>query len=242
MEALLKSGIPGSNIIYVEPVPTGLEKPDMHSNTLLFNDHDVEDAVHNCMRDQGIIIHSYFYLKCWQTGENKLFINSAQFESKYKLLEIPCIAMFVYTEKLISQRTFMAFNNAGLVFDGRLVIAPDCKTNDPYIYAAGTCTKYSRKYYAEHMQHRYFNHAEIGRKLGQKIRSLFVPIEEDMDDTFLHVECSSGDMLVPRFEEPLVTYCTMPGGLNYLYICKPGKQVPLEISMGEEDFVRFFLL
>lgn len=154
MYALLKMGVSGEHIIFVEPVPTGLEKPDMHMNTLLFNDNDIEQAVHNCIREQGIIIYSFYYLTNWTMDEELNVVKTAKFESKYKMIELSLSAMFVFTEKLVSQRTFNAINNAGLVFDGRLVIEPDCRTNDPCIYAAGTCTKYSRKYYAEHMQHR----------------------------------------------------------------------------------------
>lgn len=78
----------------------------------------------------------------------------AMFESKYKLMDLAMVARFFYSEKVVSHRTFMAINSAGLVFDAKIVIQPDCRTNDPNIYAAGTCTKYSRKFYAEHMHHR----------------------------------------------------------------------------------------
>lgn len=155
IEALLKTGVPGESIIYVEPVPKGLERPDMHANTLLFNDPYIEEAVHKSILDQGIQIFSSFHLKDWYLDETDMYVTDVVFASKFRVVSIPCIAMFVYAEKNISYKTFEAINKSGLVFDGKLVIDPDCKTNDSFIYAAGALTKYSRKYYAEHMQHRY---------------------------------------------------------------------------------------
>lgn len=89
-----------------------------------------------------------------------------------------CLALFVFAEKSISTRTFLAINKAGLVFDGSLVIGPDCRTNDPYIYAAGTITKYSRKYYADQKSHKYYNAYEIGTKLGTAIRKMLLANSE----------------------------------------------------------------
>lgn len=155
MEALLKLNISGEKIIYAEPVPSGLEKPDTHTNILLFNDYDIEQTVHAHTKAQRITILSYYYLYDLKVDDASGMAKSAQFETNNSnSVEIPFLAMFVYADKLVSQRTYTAINNAGLVFDGRLVIERDCRTNDPNIYAAGTCTKYSRKYYADHMQHR----------------------------------------------------------------------------------------
>lgn len=51
------------------------------------------------------------------------------------------------------------------------------RTNDPSIYAAGTLTKYSRKYLANHLSHKYFSRSEIGEHLGQKIKEMILPEE-----------------------------------------------------------------
>lgn len=64
--------------------------------------------------------------------------------------------------------TVSAFSRAGLVFDGLLVIDPECRTNDPSIFAAGTMTKYSRKFYSESWQHQHYNSVEIGERVSIK--------------------------------------------------------------------------
>ena len=44
-----------------------------------------------------------------------------------------------------------------MVFDGRLVIDANFYTNDPHVRAAGTLTKYSRKYHADGANFRHEN-------------------------------------------------------------------------------------
>lgn len=144
--------------------------------------------------------------------------------------------MFMYNNKTVSARTFLAVNQAGMVFDGSLVIAPDCRTNDPNIYAAGTITKYSRRYYADHLIHRYFNLEEIGNRLAKNMRKKLIPFAdvEEEPETF---QCKTENMLVPVYEQPLITYCQLPGNLRYLSITKPGVQVPLEVAMTADNYV-----
>lgn len=62
-----------------------------------------------------------------------------------------------------------------LLFSGRLVIDHNCRTNDPNIYAAGTLTKYSRRYYAQSRAHKFYNRMEIGHCLGLAIKQLLSP-------------------------------------------------------------------
>lgn len=60
-------------------------------------------------------------------------------------------------------------------FLGRLVIDHECRTNDPYIYAAGTLTKYSRRYLARTKAHKYYNRTEIGQRLGLAAKRMLSP-------------------------------------------------------------------
>lgn len=71
--------------------------------------------------------------------------------------------------------TFKAINDACLVFDGRLVIDTEFRTNDVSIRAAGPLTKYSRRYYVDEWTHSNFNSKEIGFELAASILNLFDP-------------------------------------------------------------------
>lgn len=59
-----------------------------------------------------------------------------------------------------------AICRAGLVFNGRLVINPQFRTNDPFVFAAGNLTKYSRKFQAEWFLHKHYNSIEIGERVS----------------------------------------------------------------------------
>lgn len=158
--------------------------------------------------------------------------------------------MFSFDEKSISTRTFLAINRAGLVFDGNLVIGPDCRTNDPFIYSAGTITKYSRRYYADHKSHKYYNAYEIGTKLGMEIRKMLLSetihsaasasssqyFNENQKVGIIDYGRAKSDMLVPTYTEPICNYCMLPGKLYYLSVRKPGPMVPLESSMGNSSY------
>ena len=52
-----------------------------------------------------------------------------------------------------------------LVYDGKLVINNEFRTNDKYIFAAGPLTKYSKKYYSEKFNHEHYNSIEIGAEV-----------------------------------------------------------------------------
>lgn len=53
------------------------------------------------------------------------------------------------------------------MFDGQLVINAELRTNDPSIFAAGTITKYCRKFYLEAWHHVHFSSIEIGERVSR---------------------------------------------------------------------------
>lgn len=56
----------------------------------------------------------------------------------------------------------------------------------------------------------------------------------------IHLEKS--EFLVPTYYKPIMKYCRLPSGLYYLSIVKPGRQVPLETALTNEDFVSYIYL
>lgn len=69
---------------------------------------------------------------------------------------------------------FLAFSRAGLVFNELLVIDAKNQTNDPFIFAAGTVTKYSGKYMVNSIKMKYFNSLEIGEKVQKNKIFIFI--------------------------------------------------------------------
>ncbi|KAF5281306.1 hypothetical protein FQR65_LT14767 [Abscondita terminalis] len=228
--ALLEFGVPPANITFIESYPLLSEHVAMQ-----FADPEVNKAVINMITSEGVVHHKSYYFVEWILDTEINLITDATFASGHRRLFIECKAMFMYNEKTVSARTSSAITNSGLVFDGGLVIDANCQTIDPFIYGAGTLTKYSRRYYADHLAHKYFNQEEIGSKLGHSIRQKLIPnYDECPPEELLH--CVKGDMMVPHYKQPLITFCHLPGNLQYLSVTKPGKQVPLSAASADDDY------
>lgn len=80
----------------------------------------------------------------------------------YIFLPFEAVIIFLYA----------AINECGLVYDGGLVVGPAFETNDPHVYGAGTCAKYSRRLYASSRAHRHYCSEDVGEAV-QWISHLF---------------------------------------------------------------------
>ncbi|XP_076254261.1 LOW QUALITY PROTEIN: cilia- and flagella-associated protein 61-like [Rhynchophorus ferrugineus] len=245
LAGLLEFGIPGSKIVLIEPFPylMNIDRKRRH-NISIFNDPDVYHAVTEHIAAQGIKVHSSYYFIDWNFDIEENIVTSVKFESRHKMLELNCQAIFFFYDKSISPKIYQLLNSAGIVFDGRLVVDSNCRTNDEKIYGAGTLTKYSRKYFATNMVHKYFNRVEIGQKLGQQIRNMLIPGFVRKSDPKKHgwnVHLDIRDRLVPKYEEPILRYCRLPGGLYYMSVVKPGRRIPLETASSMENYGQVFI-
>ncbi|XP_060532710.1 cilia- and flagella-associated protein 61-like isoform X2 [Cylas formicarius] len=240
LAGLLEYGVPGSCIVFVEPFPyrMAIDRKRRH-NISIFNDSEIYHATIKFIRAQGVTVYPSYYFIDWTYCPKENRISAAKFESKHKMIEVKCQAAFFFYEKGVSRRIYQVVSKAGLVFDGRLVVDNDCKTNDERIYAAGTLTKYSRKYFASNMAHKFFNRVEIGRKLGRQIRNMLVPGHVRRSNSKklgwnFHLDIRN--RLVPKYEQPVMRYCRLPGGLYYLSVVKPGRRIPVEAASSQENY------
>ena len=85
-------------------------------------------------------------------------VDSVSFTTSAKpVLNLSCLAFLSLHPRRVEHRTFLSCNDSCLVFDGRLSIDAEFKTNDSRIRAAGPLTKYRRKYYADSVDYRHEN-------------------------------------------------------------------------------------
>lgn len=115
--------------------------------------------------------------KLEDTSKGKM-IESIVIKSKGKSETISCDFLINFNEKTIGMKIFLAICRSGLMFDGQLVIDSDLRTNDPSIFAAGTITKYCRRYYSDSWEHKYFNRMEIGEKVSRSTFYIFRSFRE----------------------------------------------------------------
>lgn len=64
-------------------------------------------------------MYSSYHFIDWTYDSQSNLITSAKFESRHKILELNCLAMFFFNDKEISDRIQKIIRNAGLVYDGK---------------------------------------------------------------------------------------------------------------------------
>ncbi|XP_018339954.1 PREDICTED: cilia- and flagella-associated protein 61-like isoform X2 [Trachymyrmex septentrionalis] len=220
---LIKLGVKPSWITLIEPSSF---KSDKTRDRAFFHDYEVNKVVTNAILQSGVKVFSEWTVINWETlmenDDAKLMIKSITIEKEEKKKKLTCDVLFNFYEKTIDSNAFLAFCRAGLIFDGSIVIDSECRTNDPFIFAAGTVTKYSRKFYADIWQHKYYNSMEVGERLAQILWNAIeweVQVPEQMSkkkEKIMH-------LTPPTFRAPIVTACILPGDYHYLHVCKPGK-------------------
>ncbi|NWR58567.1 CFA61 protein, partial [Bucorvus abyssinicus] len=222
VEALLSLGINGSRVHLVQP--------PLSSNVTCLNNHEIESAVREALAEAGVSVYCDSILAQWNEGDNPDLITCAAFTTNTKPFKLQCSAFFSFAYRTVDYETFKAINDACLVFDGRLVIDTEFRTNDVSIRAAGPLTKYSRRYRVDEWTHSNLNSKEIGFELAAAMLGLFDPAPTP----FLKPP-EGTDRLIPVYKGCKVKGGVLPGGYNYLHISKP--EIPrcwdLELAPGD---------
>lgn len=130
LAGLLEYGVPGNRIVLVEPFPysMNIDRKRRH-NISVFNDPDIYHSTMDFIREQAIQVYSSYYFINWTFSPDTNVVASVRFESKHKMLELGCQAIFFFYDKSISPRIYQVINQAGLVFDGTCVHA--CHSKAP---------------------------------------------------------------------------------------------------------------
>ncbi|KAK9886454.1 hypothetical protein WA026_016737 [Henosepilachna vigintioctopunctata] len=245
LAALKEFGVPSELLVFVNPASEAYNINNYISHEkMVFDDPDVEIAMLRILQEQGVT-HYQGNIVDWVRSTQSNLISKVKFECYKRLLTLDCKCIFIYSNKSISKRTFQAIINAGLVFDGKLVIDSNFCTNDPNIYAAGPLTKYSRKYHADHMTHLYYNTEEIGEKLALHIRNMLIPENyrpKQMQKPLGFLDkIEQKQSILPVFTKPLVKLCRLVGNLNYCHITKPGMRIPAELEVTRSNFGQLYV-
>ncbi|XP_076629845.1 cilia- and flagella-associated protein 61 [Colletes latitarsis] len=249
LQGLLESGINGAWITLIEPPLPANESRE----SVFFDDCEVYVETMNSISNSGVEVLVDWELIDWhlRSSIEGKFIEAIVLRSEGRTRTMECDVFVNFNEKTINMELFLAICRSGLVFDGQLVIDPEFRTNDPSIFAAGTVTKYSRKFCADSQQHKYYNSVEIGTrvstadpgrfqrlvyfnlckthvdrcKLAKVLRSAIDTQQRGSKVSSLLVK-SKACSTPPLFRSANVVACTLPGGYRYLHVRKPGKPVP----------------
>ncbi|XP_035754512.1 cilia- and flagella-associated protein 61, partial [Egretta garzetta] len=219
VETLLSLGIDGSRIHLVQP--------PLSSNVTCLNNNEIESAVQEALSKAGVSVQYDSILAQWNDGSDPDLITCAAFTTNTKPFKLQCSAFFSFAYRTVDYETFKAINDACLVFDGRLVIDTEFRTNDASIRAAGPLTKYSRRYYGDEWTHSNFNSKEIGFELAASLLNLFDPTPKPFSKP-----PEGTDRLIPMYKGCKIKGGVLPGGYNYLHISKPEIPIRLDLELA----------
>ncbi|MGH0137710.1 UNVERIFIED_CONTAM: hypothetical protein FKN15_036573 [Acipenser sinensis] len=225
VETLLSLGISGCYI--------HLAEPPLNSNVTCFNNFAVESAVQAALAAAGVTVYHNCILAQWNGGNNREHITAVCFTTDTKPVQLQCSVFINLYKKGIDYDAFKAMNDACLVYDGRLVIDTTFHTNDSAIRAAGTLTKFPRRYHADQWSHSNFNSKEVGFHLATAMLPLFDPILHSVVDPPEDL-----DRLIPMYTGAKVQGGKLPGGHHYLHAAKPGIPIPLAAQMDHSNYGR----
>ncbi|KAM4842160.1 cilia- and flagella-associated protein 61 isoform 2-T3 [Thomomys bottae] len=223
VETLLHIGVRGSCIHLVHP--------PLKSLVTCLNNRTVEKVVDEALWEAGIVTHKDALLAQWKTDPVSDFIHTVYFTTYSKPFSLPCSIFLSFYEKNVDYDTFKAFNDACLVYDGRLVIDTSFHTNDIAIRAAGSLTKFSNRYYASDWSHSNFSSKEIGFQLAAAMLNLFDPTLEPVTEPPADL-----DRLIPMYKGAKIQGGILPGSYYYLHIAKPAIPTAVEVQMAQPDF------
>ncbi|XP_043336494.1 cilia- and flagella-associated protein 61 [Cervus canadensis] len=223
VETLLNLGVRGSCIHLVQHPPTSI--------ITCINDCAVEGAIEDALQAAGVTVYRDALLAQWNNGMYPDPIHTASFTTPTKPFQLPCSMFFSFLEKNVDYETFKAFNDACLVYDGRLVIDSNFHTNDIAIRAAGPLTKFSNRYYSNEWTHSNFNSKEIGFQLAAAMLKLFDPTLEPVTEPPADL-----DRLIPMYKGAKIKGGILPGSYHYLHVSKPAIPTPLEVQRAQSDF------
>ncbi|XP_026644285.1 cilia- and flagella-associated protein 61 [Microtus ochrogaster] len=223
VETLLHIGMKGACIYFVHP--------PADSNITCFNNYVIENALQDALAAAGVTVYKDSLLAQWNDGQDPDPIHSASFTTSTKPFRLECSVFFSFYKKNVDYETFKAFNDACLVYDGRLVIDTTFHTNDIAIRAAGSLTKFSNRYYSNEWTHSNFSSKEIGFQLAAAMLSLFDPTLEPMTEPPADL-----DRLIPMYKGAKIQGGILPGSYHYLHIAKPTIPSPLDVQRSQPDF------
>jgi hypothetical protein len=134
----------------------------------------------------------------------------------------------------IDPNIFKAVGKNGLVHDGKLVVAGDFSTVDPFVFAAGTCAKFSRKLglmraglgKEQITEHGVFDSKEVAEQLAKALLRRIDPIQA-AEDQGVPVDYSS-----ELGKRPKAIQAILPGGFLYFnaHAMKTSEGDPLTLN------------
>ncbi|XP_072949319.1 cilia- and flagella-associated protein 61-like [Epargyreus clarus] len=253
--AVIELGLAAGSIIFVEPFPPG-DATALRINC--FNNETVDERVQASLDKLGVQVYRKCEFSGWRLTGSR--VETIRFMAPLHAIHLSCFALFYCGRRDIDIHSFKAINESGLVYDGGLVVGRSFETNDPHVWGAGPCTRYSRRLHAAPHLHKYYSSEDVGEALARMfLRKLdpFLSNSPDLDSSVSEHMLRHGSSIsgaksshasfassrisinmsknrwqpVSKFDSPIYQYATLPGPLYYMRLRKPGREVPMAVQL-----------
>jgi len=196
---------PGSVALVTPPAAEGAAN--------CFSSTDVENLVGGHLEGLGVTLYQGYTLTGVE-GNAEGCLASAVFESEGKSQGITCDVLGCFADPNTDTGVAKALNDNALVYDGRLVVNALFQSNDPAVMAAGSVTKFSRRY-GRSSPVQFYNSREVGTRLGKTVIDLaiFDGANLDADTLPSFTQAKAKGCILPGLGDDLHFFCAaLPGG------------------------------
>lgn len=201
--------------------------PSTDHNTL-FEEKELRDITRTHLTDQKISFYEGHSFDSFEELDGRIF-GLKFFDKVHHKVFVGSIGAFLYADELkIDPSTFQSINDANLVFDDSIVIDNVFRTHDPYVFCAGTATKYSVSLDTKWKQG-VCESKEVGSRLAWFLMHLF--------DPNLPIDQEILKMPVDDYSASVKKYSRLPGGLKYFHF-----DIPKLPGYRHDSKVLYFLI
>ncbi|KAI8895920.1 hypothetical protein BC833DRAFT_599595 [Globomyces pollinis-pini] len=204
IEYCIMNQIPPARIYFVDPTTS--------KGSSAFPKEAVNELVQEKLKLHGIPVHQNYTFDSYQTNDG--YITAISFLDKNsRKVFVSNVDIFLYADqKSIHINSFKTINDACLVYDGALVIDKDFRTTDPFIFGAGTATKYATAEKTDWLPSMYSS-KEIGNRLAWVMMHFF--------DPNVHPLSLTEEKRKYTYRDSLKRRANLPGGLKYFSFDMP---------------------
>eukprot|EP00163_Fabomonas_tropica_P026367 TRINITY_DN4814_c0_g1_i1.p1 TRINITY_DN4814_c0_g1~~TRINITY_DN4814_c0_g1_i1.p1 ORF type:complete len:1375 (-),score=400.93 TRINITY_DN4814_c0_g1_i1:204-4328(-) len=222
IQGLIDVGVKPKRIRLIQPPPSA-------QYVSPFNDPHIEQSMAAVLKQLGVSEHRDLTLV--NVAQEEGLLTGAEFEQGAETNHVDCELLICCANPDVDADIFRALNSNSLVYDGRLVVDSQFTTNDPFIFAAGTMVKFSRRYYQKlPMEH--CNTHEVGTTLAESMLPLLDPAVPSPEKPDPQADNP------PQFTRPVARGGLLPGGLHYFHIETAKVPKPIEIQRELKSYGR----
>lgn len=190
----------------------------------------VDNVMEKFLTQSGIVFYDGYDVIDWKIEANNT-VSFVYAENEFRVLTLPCSLLLSFEKMVITRKTIKVLRQAGLVFDGQLIVNDDSQTSDPSIFAGGPMTKYRVRMHANDWQQAFLSSYEIGTLLADRAMNELSPFAPEAN-------VKSAKVVHTRKRQPKLRYAALPYGLHFMSVYPPGKPIAIDLARTLETYVR----